>query len=133
MPWMSVLDDDQTQTAELSKLPALQGLLEKMEQQAARVVANEVQALVSEGGYGALDEVGREKLKQICMEFHAQCKRISREEELRQLQWRIQALATNHGGSEDAGAATLPGSAPGVQRTAAGEAPRRAGPTLGDC
>ena len=66
---MSVLDDDQTQTSELSKLPALQGLLEKMEQQAARVVANEVQALVADGGYGALDEVGRERLLQICNDF----------------------------------------------------------------
>ena len=60
VPWLSVLEDDQTQTSELSKLPALQGLLEKMEHQAARVVANEVQALVSEGGYGALDDLGRE-------------------------------------------------------------------------
>ena len=107
VPWLSVLDDDQTQTSELSKIPALQGCLEKMEKQAARVVANEVQALVAEGGYGALDEVGRERLQQICKDFHAQCKHVSREAELRDLQWKIQALATNHGHSEDAEDTTM--------------------------
>ena len=69
VPWMSVIDEDMAEISELSKLPALQGLLEQMEAQAARVVRNELGALVADSGYGALDELGRERLRQICMDF----------------------------------------------------------------
>ena len=48
--------------SELSKLPALQMLLEKMEAQARRVVANELKALVDDTDYGALDDLGRQNL-----------------------------------------------------------------------
>ena len=94
---MSVFDEDADAMADMSKLPALQGLLERMESQAGRVVANELKALVSESGYGALDEIGREKLEQLCADFHDHCTNISRENELLALQCRVQALAANVG------------------------------------
>ena len=37
--WMSLLEDSQDEVAELTSLPALQGLLERMESQAGRVVS----------------------------------------------------------------------------------------------
>ena len=93
--WLSVLDENLDEAMEFSKLPALQGLLERMEAQAGRVVANELKALVVEGGAAALDELGRERLEKLCTEFHTSCARANREEELLALQWRVQALATN--------------------------------------
>lgn len=60
------LDD----VAELTSLPAMQGFLERMKSQAGRVVANEIKAFVDEsdggGGYGAFDNLGRTKLRQLC-------------------------------------------------------------------
>ena len=91
--WMSLLDEEQDETAELTSLPALQGLLERMESQAGRVVANELLAVVEEGGYGALDDMGRGRLRQLCVDFHNKCMRISKEEEIAELLWRVQALA----------------------------------------
>ena len=92
---MFVLHEDTDEILEVSKLPALQGLLERMERQAGRIVANELRALVADGGYCALDEIGREQLEKICYEFHTHCTHASREKELLALQWRIQALVTN--------------------------------------
>ena len=46
--WLSVLDENMDDTMELSQLPVLQGLLERMEAQAGRVVANELKAMVEE-------------------------------------------------------------------------------------
>ena len=86
--WMSLLEDSQDEVAELTSLPALQGLLERMESQAGRVVANEY------GGYGAMDEMGRNKLRQVCQDFHKRCARVSQDDEVAALHWRIQALAT---------------------------------------
>ena len=62
VPWISVIEDNMAELRELSKLLALQMLLEKMEVQARRVVANELKALVGDSGYGALDDLGRQSL-----------------------------------------------------------------------
>ena len=90
---MSVIDENMAEVSEFSQLPALQTLLEKMENQAKRVVTNELGALVADSGYGALGELGRERLLQICRDFHAETQKRSSEEELRALEWRVQALA----------------------------------------
>ena len=63
-----------------------------MERQAGRVVANEVKAMLTEGGYGALDELGRKRLLQMCDEFHQKCNKIRREDELAALLDRIRSL-----------------------------------------
>ena len=52
--WMSSLEEAQDDESELTSLPALQGVLVRMESQAGRVVANELTAIVEEGGCGAL-------------------------------------------------------------------------------
>ena len=90
--WMSLLDEAQDEVSEITSLPALQGLLERMESQAGRVVANELMAIAEEGGYGALDEIGRNKLRQLCNDFSKVCTKVSAEDELNALHWRIQAL-----------------------------------------
>ena len=54
---MSLLEDSQDEVAELTSLPALQGLLERMESQAGRVVANELMAIAECGGYGAMGKL----------------------------------------------------------------------------
>ena len=95
---MSVLDEDMDATMESSKLPVLQALLERMEGQAGRVVANELAALArgessrGEEDYGALDDVGRERLKQLSRQFHETCAKVSRLDELLALQWRVQSM-----------------------------------------
>ena len=94
---MSVIDEDMAELSELSKLPALQGLLEQMEAQAARIIRNELGALVADSRYGALDELGRKRLRNICMDFHDETRIRSTEEELQELEWRVQALAENRG------------------------------------
>ena len=55
--WLSVIDEDTADAAELSTLPSLQRLLERMETQAGRFVANETYSVVEKGGFSALDEV----------------------------------------------------------------------------
>ena len=40
-----------------------------------------------------MDEVGRERLRNICQEFHQTCAKVNRERELETLHWRVQALA----------------------------------------
>ena len=72
-------------------------LLEKVEDQARRVVANELKALVDDSGYGAFDEVGRHRLRELCKNFHEESADRPREEELKELEWRVQALADNRG------------------------------------
>ena len=91
-PWLSLLDDEQTHAADISSLPALQTLLDKMEQQAGRIVANEVKAMLTEGGYGALDELGRKRLLKICDDFHRHCHKWRREDEAAALLDRIRCL-----------------------------------------
>ena len=92
--FVSVLEENHDEIAEMTSLPALQGLLEKMESLAGRVVANEVMAFVESGEYGAQDELGRAKLKRLSEEFHHVCSKVNRDQELENLHWRVQALAT---------------------------------------
>ena len=76
----------------------LQALLERMENQAGRVVSNELAALAcyedqrGSAEYGAMDEVGRTRLLSLARTFHEQCTRLSREDELLALQWRVQSM-----------------------------------------
>ncbi len=79
---MSVVDENMEGTLEMSKLPALQYLLERMEIQAGHVVANELNARAVEGDYDAEDEVGRQRLQLLFKDFHQHCTQVSREEEL---------------------------------------------------
>ena len=72
---------------------------------AGRVVANELMALVESGEYGAKDELGREKLKRLSEEFHQVCSKVNRDEELENLHWRVQALATGQKYTADTGSA----------------------------
>ena len=48
MQWMSVVDEQDGDVADISSLPALEGLLERMESQAGCVVTNEFLAVVGE-------------------------------------------------------------------------------------
>ena len=88
------LDD----VAELTSLPAMQGFLERMKSQAGRVVAREIKVFVDDpdggGDYGALDNLGRTKLQQLCYDFQAACAKASREDEVNTLHWRVLARAT---------------------------------------
>ena len=90
---MSVLEEQNDDVLEMTFLPALQALLERMESLAGRVVANEIMAIAEEGGYGAQDNFGRERLLKLCTDFHQQCSRVSREKEIEQLHWRVQAMS----------------------------------------
>ena len=114
--WMSLVDEQQDDVAELTSLPALQGLLQRMESQAGRVVANEIKAYVQEseggGGYGALDNLGRARLRKLCDEFHAACAKASREDEVNALHWRVQALATQQPTLATGGDSTAPTACP---------------------
>ena len=76
----------------------LHGLLERMESQAGRIVANELHALArgegdrSEAAYGDLDDVGRERLTLLARQFHESCAKTTRQDELLALQWRVQSM-----------------------------------------
>ena len=89
--WLSIVDEDDADAAEMTSLPALERLLERMESQAGRVVANELMARVEESG--ATDEVGRNRLVAACRDFHAVCAKASPTDEAQALLWRVQALA----------------------------------------
>ena len=114
--WLSLVEEQQDDVAELTSLPALQGLLERMESQAGRVVANEIKAFVEDsdggGGYGALDNLGRSKLRKLCNDFHAACTKASREDEVNALHWRVQALATQQPTLLAGGDSTTPTTCP---------------------
>ena len=69
-------------------------MLERMESMAGRIVANELMAVAETDGYGALDEIGRERLRKICQEFHQTCAKVNREQEIENLHWRVQAIAS---------------------------------------
>ena len=56
----------------MTSLPALQGM-------AGRIVAET-------DGCGALDEVGRERLRKVCQEFHQTCAKVNREQGIENLQ-----------------------------------------------
>ena len=89
MQWMSVVDEQNENVADISSLPALEGLLERMESLAGRVVANELLAVVGESSYNPLDENGRNNLRNLCLGFQRQCARVSREDEVNALHWRV--------------------------------------------
>ncbi|CAK0862279.1 unnamed protein product, partial [Prorocentrum cordatum] len=124
--WLSVLEDHMDDVSELTSLPALQGMLERMESQAGRVVANELMSrLEDQGGDDRalqLDEIGRGRLRDLCQEFHARCRKISPGEDMAKLHWRVQALETNNCQAEE-GAGDLARSA-GVAGTPAEDDPR---------
>ena len=69
-------------------------MLERMENMAGRIVANELMAVSETDGYGALDEIGRERLRKICREFHQTCARVKKDIEIENLHWRVQAIAS---------------------------------------
>ena len=69
-PWMLLLDEEEEDVADISSLPALEFLLDKIETTAGRVIANELLAIVDTSDYGAEDDIGREKVAQICKLFH---------------------------------------------------------------
>ena len=96
-----IVDEDTADASEVSTLPQLQRLLENMDAQAGRVVANETYCMVEEGGFAALDDVGRERLLNVCRKFHAQCQRTAPEEEARQLLWRVQQIVNGRSHQED--------------------------------
>ena len=66
---MSVVDEQNEDVADISSLPALEGLLERMESQAGRLVTNELLAAVGESSYCPLDEHGRDRLRLLCQRF----------------------------------------------------------------
>ena len=98
--WMSLIDEQSDDTSEMTSLPALQGLLERMESQAGRVVASELAAVLDERSDVPIDEVGRERLRSLCKDFHDTCQKLSREEEIEKLHWRVCALEQNKGVTE---------------------------------
>ena len=83
--WFSIVDEDNADVAEMTVMPSMQRLLERMESQAGRVVANELLAMAAENGYGAEDELGRSRLGSLSREFHALCQKFSPEEEAQEL------------------------------------------------
>ncbi len=92
-PWVSLLDEEQEDVADIASLPALESLLHKIETSAGRVIANELFAIVGKNDYGAKDDIGREKIAQLCKMFHWQCSKVSKQEEINALHWRVQSLA----------------------------------------
>ncbi|CAK0817607.1 unnamed protein product, partial [Prorocentrum cordatum] len=103
--WLSVLEDHMDDVSELTSLPALQGMLERMESQAGRVVANELMSRLEEQGGEdralRLDEIGRHRLRDLCQEFHARCRKIPPGEDMAKLHRRVQALETNNCQAEE--------------------------------
>ena len=99
--WLSIVDDQLDEVSEITSIPALQGLLERMESQAGRVVANELSTVIDGESNTRMDEVGRYRLKRLCEEFHMWCRKWSPAEELSCLLDRVAAL--EHGGPSAAG------------------------------
>ncbi|CAK0911448.1 unnamed protein product, partial [Prorocentrum cordatum] len=124
--WLSVLEDHMGDVSELTSLPALQGILERMESQAGRAVADELMSrLEDQGGEDRalqLGEIGRHRLRDLCQEFHARCREISPGEDMAKLRWRVQALETNNCQAEEG--AGDPARPAGVAGTPAEDDPR---------
>ena len=68
---MSVLDENIEDAMESSKLPILQMLYERMEDQAGSVLANEVAAKGTGGDHAGRDDGGRSRLQWVCQHFHS--------------------------------------------------------------
>lgn len=67
--WMSVVDEQHDDVAEMTSLPALQSMLERMESQAGRIVANELAAVIEGSDAELLDDIGRARLRKICEDY----------------------------------------------------------------
>ena len=66
---MSVVDEQHDDVAEMTSLPALQSMLERMESQAGRIVANELAAVIEGSDAELLDDIGRARLRKICEDY----------------------------------------------------------------
>ena len=93
--WLSIVEDQLDDVSEVTSLPALHGMLERMESQAGRVAANEIIGVLEEGRCRQVDELGRERLRNLCQAFSAQCRQLSPGEDVAKLHSRVQALETN--------------------------------------
>ena len=71
--WLSIVDDQLDDFAEVTSRLALQGPLERMESLAGRVMANELSIIIEGASNARLDDVGRCRLKRLCEEFHFFC------------------------------------------------------------
>ena len=113
--WLSIAEEQLDEVAEMTSLPALQGLLERMESQAGRVVANELATIIEGAANARIDEVGRCKLRKLCEEFHSFCRKWSPEDELSCLLERVKAIANAEAGADptdNVAAATEPTDCP---------------------
>ena len=70
---LTIVDVQLDDVAEVSSIPALQGLLERVENQAGRVVANELSTIIEGASNARLDDVGRCRLKRLCEVFQSFC------------------------------------------------------------
>ena len=43
-----------------------------------------------------MDDIGRQRLRNLCQDFHTQCRKLSPDDEMARLHNRVQALATNN-------------------------------------
>ena len=68
------MEDQLDDVSEVTSLPTLHGMLERMESQAGRVAANEIIGVLEEGKSLQVDEIGRQRLRTLCQAFHAQCR-----------------------------------------------------------
>jgi hypothetical protein len=59
--------------AEISCLTALQSVSQRMESEAGLSISSEILAFLDDGSFFRLDELGRERLRSLCTEFHNQC------------------------------------------------------------
>ena len=71
--WLSIVDDQLDDFAEVTSILALQGPLERMESLAGRVMANELSIIIEGASNARLDDVGRCRLKRLCEEFLSFC------------------------------------------------------------
>ena len=69
--WLSIVDDQLDDFAEVTSILALQGPLERMESLAGRAMANELSIIIEGASNARLDDVGRCRLKRLCEEFHS--------------------------------------------------------------
>ena len=116
-----------------------------MESQAGRVVANELAALArgegdhGEAAYGALDEVGRDRLTRMARRFHESCAKVSQQDELLALQWRVQSMEEKRlvapegvgERSSDPVVGLAPGSSDATERLSAGTDETSSEPVVG--
>ena len=71
--WMSLLDGQLEGVAEISSLTALQRVSERMESEAGLFISGEILAVLDDRSLCRLDDLGRERLRSLCTEFHRLC------------------------------------------------------------